>query len=324
MKPTAADAVRVYAIDIAGPQIDYRRRRPGDLITMTTAARAPVLAATLLKLGRVSNLPTVWTNVLAGAVLSGGDWRTGKLGGMLVAMSLFYVGGMYLNDYFDRAVDARERPERPIPSGDIAASAVATIGFSLIGAGAIATAAMGASAAAMAALLAVSIVAYDWHHKGNPFAPVVMGTCRALVYAATATALAGGVTMFTAMAAVAVGAFVAGLTYAARQESLDKVGNLWPLLLLTAPLAVALAVFHEGFAAVAIYLALVACVAASVYLLAKRPSAGAVSRAVGLLIAGISLCDAAIMASTGAIEPALIAVAGFPLTLVAQKYVAGT
>jgi UbiA prenyltransferase family len=291
---------------------------------MTTAARAPVLAATLLKLGRVSNLPTVWTNVLAGAVLGGGDWRNAKLGVMLAAMSLFYVGGMYLNDYFDRAIDARERPERPIPSGDIAASAVAAIGFALVGAGAIATAAMGPAAAAMAALLAVSIVAYDWHHKGNPFAPVVMGACRALVYGATATALSGGVTIFTALAAVAVGAFVAGLTYAARQESLDKVGNLWPLLLLIAPLAVAVGAFRQGLAAFAVYVALAACIAASVYLLAKRPGTGAVSRAVGLLIAGISLCDAAIMASTGAIAPALVAVVGFPLTLIAQKYVAGT
>ena len=203
---------------------------------MTIAARAPVLAATLLKLGRVSNLPTVWTNVLAGAVLSGGDWRNAKLGVMFVAMSLFYIGGMYLNDYFDRAIDERERPERPIPSGDIAAFAVAAIGFVLIGAGAFATAAMGPAAAAMAALLAVSIVAYDWHHKGNPFAPVVMGACRALVYGATATALSSGITIFTAVAAVAVGAFVAGLTYAARQENLDQVGNLWPLLLLISPL----------------------------------------------------------------------------------------
>jgi hypothetical protein len=291
---------------------------------MTTAARAPVLAATLLKLGRVSNLPTVWTNVLAGAVLGGGDWRSAKLGVMLAAMSLFYVGGMYLNDYFDRAIDARERPERPIPSGDIAASAVAAIGFALVGAGAIATAAMGPAAAAMAALLAVSIVAYDWHHKGNPFAPVVMGACRALVYGATATALSGGVTIFTAIAAVAVGAFVAGLTYAARQESLDRVGNLWPLLLLIAPLAVAVGAFRQGLAAFAVCVALAACIAASAYLLAKRPGTGAVSRAVGLLIAGISLCDAAIMASTGAIAPALVAVVGFPLTLIAQKYVAGT
>ena len=291
---------------------------------MTTAARAPLLAATLLKLGRVSNLPTVWTNVLAGAVLCGGDWRNWRLGLMLVAMSSFYVGGMYLNDYFDRAIDGRERPERPIPSGQISAQAVAAIGFCFIGAGAIATAAMGAAAAAMAALLAISIVAYDLHHKANPFAPVVMGACRALVYGATATALSGGVTIFVAVAAVAIAAFVAGLTYAARQESLDKIGNLWPLLLLAAPMLVAVGVFRQGPSAMAVYLLLVVWTAAAVYLLARRPVAGSVSRAVGWLIAGISLCDAAILASAGALIPALAAIGGFFLTLVAQKYVPGT
>jgi 4-hydroxybenzoate polyprenyltransferase len=291
---------------------------------MTTVARAPQMVATLLKLGRVSNLPTVWTNVLAGAVLSGGDWRNWRLGLMLVAMSAFYVGGMYLNDYFDRAIDARERPERPIPSGRIAAGAVAAIGFCLVGAGAIATAAMGPAAAAMAALLAISIVAYDLHHKANPFAPVVMGACRALVYGATATALSGGTTIFVAVAAVAIAAFVAGLTYAARQESLDKIGNLWPLLLLAAPMLVAVGVFRQGPGAMAVYLLLAVWIAAAVYLLARRPVAGSVSRAVGWLIAGISLCDAAILASTGAIMPALAAIGGFVLTLIAQKYVPGT
>ena len=291
---------------------------------MTTAARAPFLVATLLRLGRVSNLPTVWTNVLAGAVLSGGDWRNWRLGLMLVAMSSFYVGGMYLNDYFDRAIDGRERPERPIPSGHISAHVVATIGFCLIGAGAVATAAMGPAAAAMAALLAISVVAYDLHHKANPFAPVVMGACRALVYGATATALSGSVTIFVAVAAVAIAAFVAGLTYAARQESLDKIGNLWPLALLAAPLLVAIGVFRQGPGAMAVYLLLAVWIAAAVYLLARRPVAGSVSRAVGWLIAGISLCDAAILASTGAIMPALAAIGGFVLTLVAQKYVPGT
>jgi 4-hydroxybenzoate polyprenyltransferase len=291
---------------------------------MTIATPAAVLPVTLLRLGRVSNLPTVWTNVLAGAVLSGGDWRSWRLGLMLVAMSLFYVGGMYLNDYFDRAIDGRERPERPIPSGHISAHAVAAIGFCLIGAGAIATAAMGPAAAAMAALLAISIVAYDFHHKANPFAPVVMGACRALVFGATATALSGGVSVFVAVAAVAIAAFVAGLTYAARQESLDKIGNLWPLALLVAPMLVAIGVFRQGPGAMAVYLLLAVWIAAAVYLLARRPVAGSVSRAVGWLIAGISLCDAAILASTGAIMPALAAIGGFFLTLVAQKYVPGT
>jgi 4-hydroxybenzoate polyprenyltransferase len=292
---------------------------------MTTAARASISPATLLRLGRVSNLPTVWTNVLTGAVLAGGDWRSWRLGFVLLAMSLFYVGGMYLNDYFDRTIDARERPERPIPSGAISARAVGAIGVGLLGGGFILIAAAGTlMATALAALLVGAIVAYDFHHKDNPLAPVVMGVCRALVYAATAAVLTGGVSIFVVVAAVAIAAYVAGLTYAARQESLDKVGNLWPLALLVAPMVVAAGAFREGPDAIAIHLLLVGWTSVAVYLLAKPLAAGSVSRAVGWLIAGISLCDAALLASVRAITPALVAICGCFCTLVSQKYITGT
>lgn len=88
-----------------------------------------------LRLGRVSNLPTVWTNVVAGVVLSGGTMDAFPLVLLIVALSLFYVAGMYLNDAFDRKTDARERPERPIPSGQVRPSTVFAIGFSLLLAG---------------------------------------------------------------------------------------------------------------------------------------------------------------------------------------------
>jgi 4-hydroxybenzoate polyprenyltransferase len=287
----------------------------------TSAARLPV---TLLGLGRVSNLPTVWTNVLAAGVLSGGDWRSWQFGLVFVAMSLFYVGGMYLNDYFDRTIDARERPERPIPSGAISARTVAIAGFCLLGGGVIAISAAGPAAVGIAMLLGIAIVTYDIHHKGSQVAPVIMGACRALVYGATVAALTADFSAFVVVSAVAIAAYVAGLTYAARQESLDKVGNLWPLALLAAPLAVSIGTLKQGLAAAMIYLLLGVWIARAVYLLASRSSVGSVSRAVGWLIAGISLCDAAILASVGAISTALVAIGGFLVTLVLQKYIAGT
>jgi 4-hydroxybenzoate polyprenyltransferase len=54
-----------------------------------------------------------------------------------------------------------------------------------------------------------------------------------------------------------------------------------------------------------------------------RP-AGGVPRAVGLLIAAVSLVDAAFIAGVGAMGPALIAVAGFFATLGLQRYISGT
>jgi hypothetical protein len=151
-----------------------------------------------------------------------------------------------------------------------------------------------------------------------------MGACRALVYAATAAVLTGGASIFVVVAAAAIAAYVAGLTYAARRESLDNVGNLWPLALLVAPVAIAAGAFRQGPEAIAIHLLLVGWTGAAVLLLVKRPAAGSVSRAVGWLIAGITLCDAALLASVDAIAPALVAIGGFFFTLVSQKFVAGT
>ena len=83
---------------------------------------------TLLILGRVSNLPTVWSNCLAGWWLGGGGnfW---KLPFLLLGISLLYTGGMFLNDAFDEEFDRQRRAERPIPTGKISASLVWRLGF---------------------------------------------------------------------------------------------------------------------------------------------------------------------------------------------------
>ena len=60
------------------------------------------------RLGRVSNLPTVWSNVLAAVALAGAGGAfvsPGALFGLLTALSLFYVAGMVLNDAFDAEIE---------------------------------------------------------------------------------------------------------------------------------------------------------------------------------------------------------------------------
>ena len=86
---------------------------------------------TLLILGRISNLPTVWSNCLAAWLLNGGQsWNNFYV--LCVGATLLYVGGMFLNDAFDAAFDRQFRQERPIPSGQITARAVWMIGTTLL------------------------------------------------------------------------------------------------------------------------------------------------------------------------------------------------
>src|ERR1044071_7583847 len=86
---------------------------------------------TLLILGRISNLPTVWSNCLAGWWLGGGG-NFAKLPFLFPGVTLLYIGGMFLNDAFDAEFDRLHRKERPIPSGAISLQVVWRCGFTLL------------------------------------------------------------------------------------------------------------------------------------------------------------------------------------------------
>jgi 4-hydroxybenzoate polyprenyltransferase len=58
----------------------------------------------LLALSRVSHLPTVWSNCLAGWWL-GGHGNFAKLPLLFLGVSALYTGGMFLNDAFDADFD---------------------------------------------------------------------------------------------------------------------------------------------------------------------------------------------------------------------------
>jgi len=78
----------------------------------------------LLTLSRVSHLPTVWSNCLAGWWLGGGREITRNCRCCFFGVSSLYLGGMFLNDAFDADFDRQRRAERPIPSDVISLQAV--------------------------------------------------------------------------------------------------------------------------------------------------------------------------------------------------------
>ena len=87
-----------------------------------------------LRLGRVSNQPTVWTNVLAGIVLAGGG-RPVTIVGLIAGVAVMYTAGMFLNDAFDADFDRAHRPERPIPLGQVTLTGVFGAGFAMLALG---------------------------------------------------------------------------------------------------------------------------------------------------------------------------------------------
>jgi 4-hydroxybenzoate polyprenyltransferase len=286
-------------------------------------------ARVYLKLGRISNLPTVWTNVLAGLALAGAVPRAASVALLGLAFSLFYVGGMFLNDAFDREIDAKERPERPIPAGLIRADEVFAVGYGLLAAGLALVAAhaglagAGAAPIAAGALLGGAIVLYDAWHKGNPWSPLLMGLCRVLVYVTAALSGPGRPGLPLLGGALSLLFYLIGLTAIAKQENLRSVRSLAALGFLAVPFLYTLDAPLAGPAGLAAYAALAACVIHAVRLL-RGDRKDRIPRAVVTLIAGISLLDAALIAGRGAPIAAALAMLAFPLTLALQRFVRGT
>ena len=285
---------------------------------------------TLLALGRVSNLPTVWTNVLAAAVVSGATPAPLAIASTAFALSSFYCGGMFLNDAFDRELDAVERPDRPIPSGRATARQVFVLGILQLAIGVLALSvtarACGSSpgfALASGALLAGTIVAYDASHKRSPFAPWIMGLCRAMVYVCAAAALSNEPRWPTVLsAALALTVYTAGVTYVARVETTGRASRAWPLALMAvAPLII---VAQVGLRMAIVPVAIFTIWSAHALSRAFRSTAPDVPGAVTRAIAAMCLLDAAWAWVGGAHSVAAIAALCLPLTRFAQRRVAGT
>lgn len=297
-------------------------------------ARNPpfVNAGVWLRLGRVSNLPTLWTNVLAAIALCGAEPKATSVFGLLLAMSFFYTAGMYLNDAFDRRIDASERPERPIPSGQVSATAVFTTGFLLLALGFLLTVIIAGTESAAgprraglaAAALGGCIVFYDLYHKQNPLSPLVMGLCRVLVYVTVGLAVSPALGSAVGFGAAALLCHLIGLSYAAKQETLARLGSVWPLAFLAAAPAYGLHLAlnrPEVWPFWALYLAYSLYAVSWLLRSGRRSIPGAVVR----LIAAIALFDAVLIASTTTgWALASVAVALCALTRFFQRAIPGT
>lgn len=133
-----------------------------------------------LELLRPANVVTAAADVLAGYAVAGlADARA--LPWLLVSTACLYGGGVVLNDFFDRGVDAVERPERPIPSGRVPPRDAALLGAALLAIGVGAAARATPAAALLALAIAGLVLVYDaWGKRVGRIAPLNMGLCRAL------------------------------------------------------------------------------------------------------------------------------------------------
>ena len=283
------------------------------------------------RLGRVSNLPTVWTNVIAGVALGGGSVWDLRIIPLIFALSLFYTAGMFLNDAFDWRIDSEERKDRPIPRKEVTTKTVFMIGGLMLALGLLILLGIGYLTPSgtrfwpvLAGLILCGlIVFYNWHHKNNPFSPLIMGGCRMMVYITAALAVSVYPSREVFLGGLVLLCWIIGLTYIARQEVLDNVANLWPISFLAVPLLYCFPYMLENELAAVVWVGLLVVTVFVLYLL-KRRYRGNVGLAVVTLIAGISLLDALFVLKWGDQGAGFLALSAFFFTLALQRFVPST
>jgi 4-hydroxybenzoate polyprenyltransferase len=281
-------------------------------------------ARTALVLGRVSNLPTVWSNLLAGWWLAGRGTDYLALTGLIVGGSFLYVGGMYLNDFCDAEFDREYRAERPIPAGAISRRAVGIAACLWFAAGLALLATLGLATTEVAVLLLGCIVFYDVAHKKIEWAPLVMAACRLLLYPLAASAAGGAISAPVLIPAIALAAYVAGITYLARGESRPGKTARWSLQLLAVPAVYALVLNTVQFSAAALlFLPLFVIWLAWLIVPLLRKTNRSIGRVVAGLLAGIVLVDVLAVAPILGFHAAWLFVL-FALALLLQRVIPAT
>jgi 4-hydroxybenzoate polyprenyltransferase len=137
----------------------------------------------MLALGRLLRLslaPSAPADIAAGVVLAAGCWPGGpEVPLLMLASSCVYHGGMALNDWADRAGDARDRRSRPIPLGQVRPATALLVAALLLAGGAVLALSVSLPAGACLASVAFLAALYDLGGRGPWVGPLLLACCRA-------------------------------------------------------------------------------------------------------------------------------------------------
>ncbi|WP_404800359.1 UbiA-like protein EboC [Amazonocrinis nigriterrae] len=144
-----------------------------------------------LELMRPANIVTAWADILVGFAASGwiifDDFINGQasfvnlipLGWLLLATTGLYGGGIVFNDVFDAQLDAKERPNRPIPSDRVSRENATLLGSLLFAIGIAAAFQVSWLSGIIGIVITFAALLYDAIAKHHAFfGPLNMGLCR--------------------------------------------------------------------------------------------------------------------------------------------------
>ncbi|MHC5594874.1 MAG: UbiA-like protein EboC [Nostoc sp.] len=296
-----------------------------------------------LELMRPANIVTAWADILVGFAASGSGMIFAKLidgeatfaiviplAWLLLATTGLYGGGIVFNDVFDAELDAKERPNRAIPSGRVSRQNATLLGSILFTIGIIAAFQVSLLSGAIAIFITLSCLLYDSLAKHHPFfGPLNMGLCRGsnLLLGVSAVPAIIGERWYLALIPVL---YIAAITAISQGEvhGGKKITGVLALLLiaivLTTVLALGLLGEYTAIAALPFALLLAIRVLPNFIKAAREPIAENIRNAVKIGVLSLIVLDASIASGFAGLYYGLLVLILLPISMKLAKVFAVT
>ncbi|MEH2401048.1 UbiA-like protein EboC [Nostoc sp.] len=287
-----------------------------------------------LELIRPANIVTAWADILVGFAASGSGIIFTKLingeasfsiliplAWLLLATTGLYGGGIVFNDVFDAELDAKERPNRAIPSGRVSPQNATLLGSILFAIGIIAAFQVSWLSAAIAIFITLSSLLYDALAKHHPFfGPLNMGLCRGsnlLLGVSAVPAIIGErwyLTLIPILYIAAITAISQGEVHGGK-----KITGVLALLLiaivLTAVLALGLLGEYTAIAALPFAVLLAIRVLPNFIKAARQPVAENIRNAVKIGVLSLIVLDATVASGFAGLYYGLLVLTLLPISM---------
>jgi 4-hydroxybenzoate polyprenyltransferase len=275
-----------------------------------------------LRLLRVPNLFTVPGDPIAGAVLVGAMWWDFYAVALAVFTSLaIYVAGLIINDLADYDEDARDRPERPLPSKAVSRSEAWIVVVVLLVEAIVFAIQLGRTPLIVVLVLVALIFAYNFSLKRSAlFGPLALGCCRGASFLLGASAINGAMGTYRPIvwiAAATLCTYIVTISILARSETSNgPKGRAW-LLPALVPLGLVVAQLvrpaQTGLVTLGILIPWIV-----IAWRAAQPQIPA-PRSVGILIRCVLLLQAYFVCARGALFLAIALILLYPISAALGK-----
>ena len=181
---------------------------------------------TFLKIGRISNLPTVFSNVALAFFLSGNTSFI-SLSSFFLLSSFFYIGGIYFSDWRDSDFDLKHSKENHFSSFGISEKNLLSLSLLFLSLGFLIYLPFSTKIGIFFALLLLSsILAYGFWHK-KKFGFLLLGFCRSFLYLWVFFSHQNSFSLENLFPAMTLFSYAALLTFYARDEHFFSQKKKW-------------------------------------------------------------------------------------------------